>query len=157
MPAHWESRVGHIVDHAMHGLADATDAAIGEAELPVHPPAWWRAAGLAQRVVTAAFAAGLAWLGVLFVLAWFRVPDPPTPEVRGWPVPTLLVLGGLVLGLLIAFMGRRLVGVGALRRRSQARDMLHRRIAAVVDTSVVAPTTAELVALRDLADRARVL
>ena len=69
-----------------------------------------------QRVV-----GGLAWLGAAFVLAYLQLP--PLPEVIWWgfPAPTVLTLGGVLAGLLVAGLARIGVEVGARRRSRAAR------------------------------------
>ena len=61
-----------------------------------------------------------------------RRPEPPTPDVGGFPVPTLLLLGGVVLGVLLALLCRLLVSrdrslAGAVGRPSAARGDLRGR------------------------------
>jgi hypothetical protein len=94
-----------------------------------------------QWTLVAAVGAGLAWLAVLFLFSYLRLPAPPTPA---WtvpvpsgdgpdvvfpgapppsgglgvdpfqiPWPTLLVLGGLLLGVLVALVSRVLGAIGA--------------------------------------------
>ncbi len=157
MPPHWHDRVETIVQAGVADLPDAADAALGTAELPVQAPAWWSAARWAQWLATASLVVGLVWLSVLFGVAWLQLPDPPTVRLGRVPLPTLLTLGGLAVGLLIAAIGRRLVGIGARRRSAAARESLNERVAVVVDERVVRPTTVELVVLRGLSARARAL
>ena len=138
-------------------LPDLLDAAAGRTDLHVDPPRWWAAAAGAQRVVTAAMAAGLAWLAVLVVLGWFRIPDPPLPRIGRIPLPTLLALGGAAIGLTIAAIGRRAAASGAARRAKRAGRQLQREVANTIDTALIAPVNAELAAITDLAARIRSL
>jgi hypothetical protein len=105
---------------------------------------------LVQRVATAAMMVGLVWLAVLGVLGWFKLPDPPLPRIGNAPVPTVLAIGGAVVGLLLAFVGRRLAQVGAARRARLARRALADEVATVIDREVVAPLDTELARLAEL-------
>ena len=68
--------------------------------------------------------AGLGWLGAAFLLAYLRLP--PLPDVLWWgfPAPTVLVIGGVVAGLLVAALARIGVVIGARRRARLARQRL---------------------------------
>ena len=46
--------------------------------------------------------------------SYLGCPTAPTPELAGIPVPTLLLVGGVLLGLLLAAAGRLLVRGGAV-------------------------------------------
>jgi hypothetical protein len=77
------------------------------------------------------------------VLAYLQLP--PLPEVLWWgfPAPTVLVLGGVLAGLLVAGVARIGVEVGARRRSARARQVLRAAIATVTGELVVAPVRAE--------------
>jgi hypothetical protein len=90
-----------------------------------------------------AAAAGLVWLAVLAVFAYLQLPGPSLHVGRA-PVPTLLLIGGLVLGLLTSLLARPFVAVGAARRRARARRSLDSGVREVARDSVLAPLEAEL-------------
>ena len=51
------------------------------------------------------------------VWAYLQLDDAvPTPDLKGFPVPTVLLLGGLLLGLLLGGVMRWVNGIGARRR-----------------------------------------
>jgi hypothetical protein len=92
-------------------------------------------------------AAGLVWLAALAALGYFQLGDVvPTPEVEGLALPTALALGGLLAGLMLAFLARLLNALGARRRARRARSALNERVATVADELVIAPLEAELAA-----------
>jgi hypothetical protein len=155
LPDHWEQRVRSTVEPAMQRLTDRLDHGIGTQQMPVERPRWWTVLGTLQRLLAVAMVAGLVWLGVLFVLQWFQIPDPPMVRVGAFPLPTVLAFGGGVLGMLIAIVGRRAAAVGALRRRERARKQLSEGIERTVDTEVIEPLNAELEAMRSAQDRIR--
>jgi hypothetical protein len=73
-------------------------------------------------------------------------------------VPTLLLVGGVVLGLLLALVARLVAGGGAVVRRRRAESRLRGAIEGVADTLMLAPVTAELdrhQRAREALDRAR--
>ncbi len=78
-----------------------------------------------------------------------QVPQPDTPRWLGVPVPTLMLLGGVAAGLLLALVCRLLVRLTARSRGRTARARLSRAIAEVAEELVVAPVEAELAAYRD--------
>ena len=59
-------------------------------------------------------------------------------------MPTGLLLGGLLAGLLTALAARLLNGLGAGRRAARARRTLHAGVREVAEADVLAPVTAEL-------------
>ncbi len=121
-------------------LPDALDRAVAGTDLDLSGHRrWWRCVQVLQWVLVAAVVAGLVWLGSAFVLAYLRLP--PLPDVYWWrlPAPTVLTLGGVLAGLLVAAVSRIGVVVGAGRRSRQARAALRRSVAAVTDRLVLQP------------------
>jgi hypothetical protein len=92
--------------------------------------------------------AGAVWLAVLFFFDWLKFPAPPLPKVDRLPVPTLLLLGGLLLGFVVAFVSRQAAGLGGRRRMRTARKRLRERIEKLADERVVEPINSELAAYR---------
>ena len=139
----------HAVRDAAHGrtddVRDALDRAVVGTDLGVaRTPLWWRAAGLAQWLLVACALAGAGWLALLAFGSYLRLPDPPTPELAGIAVPTLLVAAGLLLGLLLAVVGRAVAGAGARVRRARAESRLRAAIEEVADTLMLRPVEGEL-------------
>jgi hypothetical protein len=84
--------------------------------------------------------AGALWLLALVVLGFFQLDEVvPLPRVEGVPLPTLLVIGGLLAGALLAFVSRPLVGLRARRRARAAGRRLRAAIDAVAEEEVLAP------------------
>jgi xanthosine utilization system XapX-like protein len=110
-----------------------------------------------QSLFTVALVAGLAWLGVLFALGWFRIPEPPIPKVGAFPLPTLLALAGGLAGFLLSILVRKAASVGGRRRTVAARSQLGAVVGKVVDGHVIEPVNAELSALTDLSGLVRKL
>ena len=133
-------------------LADRLDRAIAGAELRVRPPRWWTPVRWLQRLLAAVALAGALWLVLLAGLGWLQLGDVlPTPDLLGVPAPTLLLAGGLAVGLVLGLLARIVNRLGARRRAARARRVLEARIREVADELVVAPLEAELAAHDELA------
>jgi hypothetical protein len=131
--------------------ADALSAAVGGADLRQSTPRWWTAAGLLQRGLALAAIVGALWLVALGALGWVQLGDiVPTPEIDGFPVPTALLIVGILGGLLVAFVCGLAVGAGARRRARAAQRRLSERVATVADERIIAPVQDELAAREDL-------
>jgi hypothetical protein len=113
---------------------------------------WWQLVRVLQWLLVAAVVAGLGWLASAAVLAYLQLP--PLPRVSWWglPAPTVLTIGGVLAGLILAGLARIGVEVGARRRMSRARQALLTAIAKITGELVVAPVQAE----QDRYERARV-
>ncbi|HET8616056.1 MAG TPA: GTPase [Actinomycetales bacterium] len=144
LPTRWADAVRAAADPSGPDLADALDQAVLGADLDVTSPAWWRVVAAAQWVLAAAAILGGAWLIVLAVLGALRLPQPVTPYAGWVPVPTLLLLGGLVLGLLLAGVVRRVAGTTARHRAEAARRQLLGAVSAVARDRVRGPVSAVL-------------
>jgi hypothetical protein len=145
LPAPWPALVRRAgISHEAQ-LPDLLDRTVGAAEVDAAgAPAWWRFAGALQLLFAAIALAGLAWLALLFGFEWLQLPDPPTPEVARIPLPTLMFLGGLAAGLLLALMARALSHLGAKRRARSARRKLLESIGVIADGRILEPIRDEL-------------
>ena len=140
----WADATRRAVRSGQVALPDALDRAVAGTDLDLAGHRrWWQAVRVLQWVLVAAVVAGLVWLGSAFVLAYLRLP--PRPDVLWWglPAPTVLTLGGVAAGLLVAALSRIGVVVGARRRAARARAALLRAIGAVTERLVVEPLRAE--------------
>ncbi len=110
------------------------------------PPRWWRAAGALQALLLAVALLGGVWLLVLLLGdAFLRLDvEPLTPEVRDVPLPTLLLVGGVAAGWLLALLSRAVAGAGARRRARAARSTLRAQVGEVAATHVLEPLDALL-------------
>jgi hypothetical protein len=100
---------------------------------------------------------GLAWSGIVLLDPQLGVDRPDTPDVQGFPVPVLLLLGGVVLGLRLALLCRFRVTATARSRARAADRRLRSAISSVADELVVLPVRTELAAydeVRESLDRA---
>jgi len=145
LPAPWPALVRRAGTSHEAQLPDLLDRTVGAAEVDAGgPPAWWRMAGALQLLFAATALAGLAWLALLFGVEWLQLPDPPTPVVTRVPLPTLLFLGGLAAGLLLALIARALAHLGAKRRARSARRKLLEGVGEIADRRILEPIRDEL-------------
>jgi len=102
-------------------------------------------AGALQRSLAAVAVIGALWLVALAVLSYLRLEDVmPVPELAGLALPTVLLLGGSLAGVVVAVLARLVNGAGARRRARRATGALRTRIEQVADEDVLAPVRAEL-------------
>ncbi|WP_020018160.1 dynamin family protein [Promicromonospora sukumoe] len=158
-------------------LPDALDQAVATTRVEVsRRPVWWSLVNVVQWLLVAALVTGLVWLFVLFGFAYLQLPPLPTPVLTlpTWsgdggvvfpgapepgsdvgvrvdlftiPWPTLLVLGGVLLGLLLALVCRVFGALGARRRAMAARRRLRQSVGKVADRLVREPVGEELARL----------
>lgn len=145
LPAPWPALVRRAGTSNEEQLPDLLDRTVGAADVDAAgPPGWWRVAGALQFLFAALALAGFAWLALLFGFEWLQLPDPPTPEVARIPLPTLLLLGGLAAGLLLALIARALAHLGAKRRVRSARRKLSEGVGDIADRRILSPIRDEL-------------
>ena len=143
----WAESVRRASVSRLPDLNDRLDAALGATELNVERmPVWAGLVRVLQWVLLLAALVGAVWLGVLATDRYLGVSEPSTPDVAGVPVPTLLLLGGVVLGVVLALVCRLLVSATARSRARSADRRLRTAIAEVADELVVAPVRVELAA-----------
>jgi hypothetical protein len=139
LPPRWARAVRSVTSPHVDDLAAELDKAVGEVDLRVRRPWWWMLLAGLQLVLAAAAVVGFVWLILLGLLRWLDQPRPPTPYVLGVALPTVLLLGGLLLGAVLGLAGVWLVQWGARRRRTQAVQDLRSAVADVAWRNVVSP------------------
>ncbi|WP_093375749.1 GTPase family protein [Flavimobilis marinus] len=141
-------------------LTDALDQAVAGVRFGAERVPWWaRAVSVAQYVLLGVAVVGLAWLALLAGLDYLRVPfgDPPTWEQGRLtvPVPTAMLVLGVLAGLLLAVVGGLAARVTAARRARRARARIEAAVADVVAGHVTAPVARRLAALAECREAAR--
>ncbi|MDP9864698.1 MULTISPECIES: GTPase [Streptosporangium] len=145
LPAPWAAAVRQAARSHGDELEDGLDRAVATASLgAARRPAWWRVAGLAQWAVTAAMLAGGLWLLGLLGMDYLRLPQPYLPTAGELPWPTALLVGGAVLGLVIALLCRGIAWLGGRRRARRAGRALRANVDRVARELVLAPVSEEL-------------
>ncbi|SCE72137.1 GTP-binding protein EngB required for normal cell division [Micromonospora purpureochromogenes] len=145
LPAPWPDAVTTAARSRLDDLPDALDRAIAGTDLGMdRRPLWWRLVGGVQWLVTLAALAGLGWLLLGYALRALGLPALEYPRVGEVPLPTLLLLGGLLAGLLVAAVTRPVIRWAARRARQRAEKRLSAAVAGVGDTYVLSPVRAVL-------------
>ena len=121
------------------------DTDLGAARIPV----WAGLVRVLQWLLLLAALGGAAWLGAMFATRYLTFEMPATPDVAGYPLPLLLLVGGIVLGILFALFCRLLVRATARRRARAAERRLRAAISEVADELVVKPVQERAGRLRD--------
>jgi hypothetical protein len=143
----WADAVRRASLARLPDLHDRLDAALSSTELNTDRiPAWAGLVRILQWLLLGAALIGLVWLGVLAGDRYLSGTTPTTPEVGGFLVPTVLLLGGVLLGVVLALACRLLVSGTARSRARTADRRLRSAISEVADELVVAPVRGELTA-----------
>ncbi|MFF4877256.1 GTPase [Micromonospora sp. NPDC000668] len=161
LPAAWPTAVTAAARSRLGDLPDALDRKIASTDLGLdRRPLWWRLVGGVQWLVTLAAVVGLGWLVLGYALRVLGLPALDNPMVGQVPLPTLLLLGGLLAGLLVAALTRPVVRWAGRRARARAEQRLTAEVAQVGEEYVLAPVRIVLAsyaqardALRDAARR----
>jgi GTPase Era involved in 16S rRNA processing len=145
MTTPWSNAIRSASVSRLPDLTDGLDRAVATTDLgTAKMPAWAGLVRVLQWLLILTAIGGALWLGALFGFAYLRLPEPPTPEVGGIAWPTVLLIGGIVLGLLLALVCRLLVGLTARHRARAADRRLRDAISGVSHELVVEPVEAEL-------------
>lgn len=158
MPQGWADRVRAVSLTNRAVLSDELDTAVAKADLAMESGhRWWTVVRVLQWIIFAAAVVGGGWLLVDLLLAYMQLPSLPSVMIGQAPLPTVLLLGGVVAGLVTAGLARIGVEVGARAKAGRAQRVLTRAMADVSDELVIAPINEELAryhAGRDKAQRA---
>ncbi|MGN9811898.1 GTPase family protein [Micromonospora sp. BQ11] len=140
LPGAWPAAITAAARSRLADLPDALDRAIAGTDLGMdHRPVWWRLVGALQWLVTLAAVVGLGWLALGYALRILGLPALDNPTVGVVPLPTLLLLGGLLAGLLVAALTRPVVRWAARRARRRAERRLNAAVADVGEEYVLRP------------------
>ncbi|WP_417624517.1 GTPase [Nocardioides taihuensis] len=147
LPAPWAHAVRAASVRHLSDLGDRLDGALADADLGASRiPVWAGVVRVLQWLLIGAALAGAAWLALLFFLSYLQLPDADPPQVGGFPLPTVLFVGGVLAGVLLALVCRLLVGLTARSRARTADRRLRAGIAGVTEEVVVEPVRTELAA-----------
>lgn len=161
----WRSYIrGGALLHA-DGLPDALDQAVVRTELDGREnPGWFRVVGVLQWLVFAVFLTGALWLGAYALLGYLRIEiawvpqvgpvpaDPPLPALPAIPWPTVLLVGGAILGVLVSLLSALAARIGARRRAARSRTALRRSITTTARELALAPVRERVAHAQRFAD-----
>lgn len=140
IPDIWAPALTNAARSRSADLPDALDRAVARTDLGMaRPPVWWRVVGGLQWLLTIAAVAGLGWLLAGYALRALGLPALNYPKVGVVPLPTLLLLGGLLVGALLALALKPIVNWAARRAGRRAEQRLRVAVTEVAREYVVAP------------------
>jgi GTPase Era involved in 16S rRNA processing len=149
----WAAAVRHASVSRLGDLNDALDRAVSGTDLGFsRTPLWWGLVRILQWLLFLTALAGGLWLAGLAAMGYLQMPAPETPDYRGFPIPTLMLLGGVLAGVLTALLSRLLSSLAARRKARSADRRLRAAIGEVTEELVIAPIEAEISAYRSTRD-----
>ncbi len=149
----WATAVRAASVSRLDDFADGLDKAVASTDLGVSKdPWWWGVVRTLQWLLFVTAVVGGLWLAALAFFAYLRLPQPGEVDWNGLPVPTLMLIGGVVSGLLVAVVSRFAARVSARRRAQRADARLRGAIAEVCDEMVITPMRAEVTAYTQCRD-----
>lgn len=141
----WATAMRRASVAGLPDLEDRLDRAVGSVDLGVaRVPVWTRLVRGVQWLLLASAITGALWLAVLAATSYLQLSEPATPDWRGLPVPTLMLVGGVAAGVLLAVLCRVLVSRSARRRARRADRRLRDAVHEVTDDLVIAPLRSEI-------------
>ncbi|HET9654330.1 MAG TPA: GTPase [Kineosporiaceae bacterium] len=153
LPPRWASavRAASGWHRGGSGLSAALDQAIREVDLTWVRPRWWTVAWLVQVLLAGCAGVGFGWLAVIGVLDWLSGVPGRTPFLGPVPLPTALLLAGL-LGGALAWPAHRLMESGIRRRRAELAARLEAAVEQVAQTWVLDGVAGVLADHREVRD-----
>ncbi|MFI2275239.1 MULTISPECIES: GTPase [Catenuloplanes] len=139
LPEPWRPGLLDAARSHLDDVPDALDSAVAGTDLGIGTPIWWRVAGFTQWLVTLAAAIGLGWLITGYAIRALGLPALDYPDVGATPLPTVLFLGGLLAGALLALIARPVIAFAARRARRRVDRKLRTEVTAVARRTVVSP------------------
>jgi energy-coupling factor transporter ATP-binding protein EcfA2 len=141
LPQAWRDDLRRTVEVSEERLGDRLDRAVAGTDLgPDRTPLWQRGVGALQWLLVLTALVGALWLLGLVGLGYLQLDGVvPLPRVEGFPLPTLLLVGGLLAGLLLAVLCRPVVAAGARRRGRRAQRRLDDAVEQVAQQEVLVP------------------
>jgi GTP-binding protein EngB required for normal cell division len=153
LPPAWEAATHAASVARVDEVTDALDAAVSGTDLAAaRAPRWWSAVRVLQWLLLVGAVVGAGWLAALAGISHLGVPRPADPRWLSILVPAWMLVGGLVLGFVVAapcgWAGR----FSARRRAKRAAASLRASVGQVVEELVVGPVEAEVAAYRACRD-----
>ena len=132
-------------DERAERLAEPLELAVAQVDYGTWKrPVWWKAANVLQWVTALAALIGGLWLVAIHVLEdYLLLISIDVPRWGAVPWPTVLLLGGLLIGLVLAGLGTFLAGLQARRHRRRIVERLRRATDEVVNAELIEPLRAE--------------
>lgn len=144
-PEAWQGSIRRAARAGRENLPDELDQAIANTNIGATRGAWWwPIISVIQWISLATALAGALWLGALFGAQYLQFTVPAAPKVEGFPVPTLMLGIGILLGIVLGLATSLVARIGAAGRARKARKVLQGAISVVAGASVVKPVENEI-------------
>ena len=118
------------------------DVAVTRTKLPAEPSKAWGVLTFIQWLAFVAALVGALWYLIVALVPGILTPllgDDLVPDVEGWPIPTLLIMVGILTGVVIGLMSAGVGGIVGSNIKRRTRTALRKEIAAMSETTIVAP------------------
>jgi GTPase Era involved in 16S rRNA processing/multisubunit Na+/H+ antiporter MnhC subunit len=149
-PPAWVRSARAVAVAAAEGIGPHLDSAVARAEVGgPRVPRWWAAVGALQWGFLALAAVGALWLLGLIGLRALAIPAPEPPLVGAVPVPTALLLAGVVIGLVLSALAGLVTRATADRAARRARSAVTERVAEVARVRIADPVSEEMATLAE--------
>lgn len=140
----WRAAVRELVNKVGERIPASLDRAIATTDLGARGSWWWPVIGVIQWLALLAALTGVGWYLLVWAVTAWALPLPISiATVEGWPVPGLLVLGGVLLGILLGIAFGGIAALAGRARAARAARRLRRGIAAVAQRELIEPVEAE--------------
>lgn len=140
----WQAAIAIACRRDRDLLPQRLDEAVATADLGVErEPVWWQLMRILQSLLLASVAVGVVWLTLNLLLTYLGLPPLLGPVLDGIAMPTLLTLGGIAAGVVLALGSRFFVAAGVRDAVRRARVALGHAVAAVGEEHVLTPLRAE--------------
>ena len=149
--APWKQRIQNAALTREQDFPEAFERAIARVDYnTTQSRFWWKLLNTVQWIAFLSLLGGVAWLTAMAFASYLQIPLPPAPVPEGSPVPvpTLLLILGVLLGILGAVLGRALVNVSARAYRRSLRMRMIQQCENAAQQVIVAPVLAEYEKLR---------
>ena len=149
----WAASVRKASISNLDDFGDRLDSALASTDLGAAKiPVWAGIVRVVQWLLILAALTGGVWLAALAVMNYLDMTTPDTPTWQGIALPLWMIIGGIVVGVVLALFCRILVSSTAKNRAAAADRRLRAAISEVSDELVIAPIKAELAAYTTVRD-----
>lgn len=145
LPQEWAAAVADRAEDVSDSLPAELDRAVARTTLPAEPSKGWGLLTVLQWLALLATLVGVLWYLAVAFLPGVLTPllgGDLVPDVEGWPIPTLLIMAGVLTGLLIGLISAAFGGVLGSGVKRRTRSAVQKQVAAVSQTAVAEPLLA---------------
>lgn len=141
LPDRWINAVVDRTEAIIDSLPEELDRAAARTRLPAEPSRAWGLFTVVQWFSLLAALVGVIWYLLAAFLPGVLYPlmEETIPYIDGWPIPTLLILGGLLTGIVLGlFVSVHGLAIGSMVKW-RTRRALRQEVAEISEEKVVRP------------------